>query len=179
MNIFRKLSVTLSVMLLACSTFAQKGVTGMVKDHNGAPLVGANIYVKGTTVSTITGPTGEFNINASDSNAVLLITYNGYQNMEVPVRDLATANMQMKLAASTEEFDSFYGNDRYYTLTTAKTFIKTDDVVRHFGQAVNVGFACAIVATFNSIVEQAVNRVAVVVKSAKVMKLPSVRTAFM
>ncbi|MBO4602093.1 MAG: TonB-dependent receptor plug domain-containing protein [Salinivirgaceae bacterium] len=128
MNMFRKLSVTLSVMLLACSTFAQKGVTGMVKDHNGAPLVGANIYVKGTTVSTITGPTGEFNINASDSNAVLLITYNGYQNMEVPVRDLATANMQMKLAASTEEFDSFYGNDRYYTLTTARTIITTDDI---------------------------------------------------
>lgn len=128
MNMLRKISAVLCMMLLAGSAFAQKGATGMVKDHNGAPLVGANIYVKGTTVSTITGPTGEFNINIPDSNAVLLITYNGYQNMEVPVRDLAKANMQMKQASSTAEFDSFYGNDLYYNLTTARTFIKADDV---------------------------------------------------
>ena len=37
-----------------------------------------------------------------------------------------------------------------------------DDIVRHFGQTIYVGFTGAVVATLNGVVEQAINRVAVV-----------------
>ena len=37
-----------------------------------------------------------------------------------------------------------------------------DDVVRYFGQAVNVGLTCAVVTALHGVVEQAVHRVAVV-----------------
>ena len=37
-----------------------------------------------------------------------------------------------------------------------------DNIVRHFGEAIHVGFASAIVATFHSVVEEAIDRVAVV-----------------
>ncbi len=121
------LTVALSLVLSAGSVFAQGRVSGIVKDRHGEPLIGANVYVKGTTISTISGLNGEFNINVPDSSAVLVITFNGYQNLEVTVRDLPTANLQLKPVLA-NDFEGFYGNDSYYNLTTANTLIMTDDV---------------------------------------------------
>lgn len=102
-------------------------MSGVVKDRHGEPLIGANVYVKGTTISTISGLNGEFNINVPDSSAVLVFTFNGYQNLEVMVRDLATANLQLKPVLA-NDIEGYYGNDNYYNLTTANTLIMADDV---------------------------------------------------
>ena len=107
------------------SAFAQKGVRGVVRNQDGEPIIGANVFVKGTTVSTISGLNGEFLIPA-DSSAVLLITFNGFQNLEVAVRDLATANLQLKPAIV--ENEGFYDNDNFYNLTTSNTLVTTADV---------------------------------------------------
>ena len=109
------------MLLVSSSVFAQGRVSGIVKDRKGEPLIGANVYVKGTTISTISGLNGDFMI-AADSNAVLLITFNGYQNLEVPVRDLATANLQMKPVIP-DDFTGFYSNDSYYNVTANNTLI--------------------------------------------------------
>ena len=120
------LAIALGFVLFGSSAFAQGRVSGIVKDRKGEPLIGANVYVKGTTISTISGIDGQFNINAPDSSSVLVITFNGYQNLEVTVRDLPTANLQMKPVVS-NDFTGFYGNDSYYNVTASNVLVMADD----------------------------------------------------
>ena len=108
------------------SAFAQKGVRGVVRNQDGEPIIGANVFVKGTTISTITGISGEFNISAPN-DAVLVITFEGYYDLEVAVADLPTADLQLK-PALLSSIEAFYGNDNYYLLTTANTLIQVDDI---------------------------------------------------
>ena len=123
---FKFLFMVLCLTLSAFVAAAQGNVSGAVKDRNGEPLIGANVVVKGTTVSTITGINGEFNINAAD-DAVLVITFNGYKDLEVVVADLPTANLQLK-SENEIGIEDYYGNDNYYALTTANTLIMVDDI---------------------------------------------------
>ena len=120
------LFTALCLMLTAGVAVAQSNVSGVVKDRAGEPLIGANVNVKGTTISTITGVNGDFNISAAD-DAVLVISFEGYHDFEVRVADLATANIQLK-PENLINTEPFYGNDNYYALTTASTLIVVDDI---------------------------------------------------
>ena len=126
MNLKFFIAMATAIVLSAGTLSAQENVSGVVKDRNGEPLIGANVVVKGTTLFTITGINGEFNIKAAD-DAVLVITFDGYQPMEVAVADLPTANLQLK-PESLNGLETFYGNDNYYALTTASTLIVVDDI---------------------------------------------------
>ena len=77
--------------------FSQIDVTGKIVDlSTGNPLAGANIMVKGGKRSTKTGATGIFVLNNVDEDAVLVITYVGYKNMELPaVSNLGIIHMEM------------------------------------------------------------------------------------
>ena len=59
-------------------------VTGVVRDANGDPLIGATVKVKGTTRGTATDIDGKYSIVASPGNT-LVISYVGSQPMEVTV----------------------------------------------------------------------------------------------
>lgn len=122
----KRIFVLLCIMFASCVVFAQKNVSGIVKDRNGDPLIGANVYVKGTTISTISGINGEFNIRAAD-DAVLVINFEGYYDLEVAVADLATADLQLK-PEKLIGTAAYYGNDNYYAATTANTLINIDDI---------------------------------------------------
>ena len=51
-------------------------VTGRIVDDMGEPIIGANVFVKGTTNGTVTDFDGNFSIEA-DSKSVLSISYIG------------------------------------------------------------------------------------------------------
>ena len=59
-------------------------VTGQVLDENGEPLIGANVYIKGTNVGTTTDIDGRFQIKAP-REATLTVTYVGYKTRDVHV----------------------------------------------------------------------------------------------
>lgn len=63
-------------------------VRGQVVDEQGEPMPGANVKVKGGTGGTITDLDGNFQLEVS-GNAVLLISYVGYKEREVAVRNRA------------------------------------------------------------------------------------------
>ncbi len=63
-------------------------VQGQVVDPNGEPLIGASIKVKGTTNGTVTDLDGNFQLNAAP-NAVLEVSYVGYEAREIAVRGRA------------------------------------------------------------------------------------------
>lgn len=62
----------------------EKTVTGVVKDQNGDPIIGANVIEKGTTNGVITDIDGKFSLIVSDK-AVIQVSYIGYSGQNVPV----------------------------------------------------------------------------------------------
>ena len=54
-------------------------ISGVIKDDTGEPVIGANILVKGTNNGVITDPDGRFNLKISQANAILVVSYIGYQ----------------------------------------------------------------------------------------------------
>lgn len=59
-----------------------KKVTGVIKDTNGDPIIGANIVVKGTTNGTISDIDGNFSLEANPVS-ILQISFIGYSSQEV------------------------------------------------------------------------------------------------
>ena len=61
-------------------------VTGKVTNRaNGEVLPGATVTVKGGQTATITDANGMFSLNVPSSGSVLVITYSGMLDQEIPV----------------------------------------------------------------------------------------------
>lgn len=76
------------------SVLQNKKVNGRVVDKTGEPIVGASVFVKGTTRGVLTDIDGKFTI-AVNSGEVLVISYIGYVNKElVPSSDNQTIVLQ-------------------------------------------------------------------------------------
>ncbi|MFB3387353.1 TonB-dependent receptor domain-containing protein [Flavobacterium sp. LAR06] len=73
--------VLLLFLLNTAFLFAQKEVTGIVKDKTGTPLPGVNIVEKGTTNGVSTDYEGGFTIKVKEG-ATLIFTYVGYSTIE-------------------------------------------------------------------------------------------------
>ncbi len=114
------------VLLGIQSAFAQQTVTGTVTDALG-PVAGANIIVKGTTIGTQTDFDGNFSIEASPSD-VLVISYLGYATKNVPVGTKTTINVQLTEDASQleEVVVIGYGTAKKSDLTGAISRVSTD-----------------------------------------------------
>lgn len=78
----------------------QSTVSGTITDETGQPLPGANIIEKGTTNGTQSDFDGNFSINVSDQNAILVITYIGFSTQEVVVGDQTRIDVRLKPDAS-------------------------------------------------------------------------------
>lgn len=78
------------------TVFAQnEAISGTVIDNSGQPIPGASIIVKGTTTGTSTDFDGNFTINASPAN-VLLVSYIGYAPQEISVGSQKTINITLQ-----------------------------------------------------------------------------------
>ena len=78
------------------NTYAQQGmITGIVKDVNGEPIIGASVKVQGTTVGTITDLDGKFSVKAS-SGAVLQVSYIGYVTEKIQVGNRTGLTITLK-----------------------------------------------------------------------------------
>lgn len=102
-------------------------VTGIVKDTNGEPIIGANVTVKGQSIGTITDIDGRFVLDAP-KDAVLQITYIGYVSQEVKVSGNKELNVVSK--EDTETLDEVvvigYGTAKKSDLTGATAQIKPE-----------------------------------------------------
>ena len=69
--------------LLCSFVFAQKTVTGIVKDSKG-PVVGATVIVKGTNAATISGTDkGTFSITLPKGRSTVVISSVSYDSKEI------------------------------------------------------------------------------------------------
>ncbi len=70
-------------------------ISGNVKDEDGQPLIGVNIIVKGTSAGTVTDLEGNFSLDLPEGGQVLIFSYTGYENQEVPINNQTTLNIVM------------------------------------------------------------------------------------
>ncbi len=75
-------------------------ISGVVKDDTGEPLAGASIVVKGTTNGTVTDANGEYKLAVANGQAVLIVSFIGYQNKEITVGKQTTINITLETDAT-------------------------------------------------------------------------------
>ena len=80
----KKLILTLSLFLTGVLAFAQTTVSGTVMDGDlGGPLPGANVVLQGTSNGVSTDFDGNFVLETNQASGVLVISYIGYQTLQV------------------------------------------------------------------------------------------------
>jgi TonB-linked SusC/RagA family outer membrane protein len=87
-------------LLLGAEGMAQEGITvsGTVVDaQTQEPLPGVNILEKGTSNGTMTNFDGEYSIEVSGPNAVLVYSFVGFRTLEVNVDGRSTIPVQLEL----------------------------------------------------------------------------------
>jgi TonB-linked SusC/RagA family outer membrane protein len=88
-----KLFFFISFLLFSIAAFSQT-VTGVVSDADKRPISKASVQVKGTDRTTFTDETGKFTITAT-GNDVLVVSYVGYLNQEVPLKGRESVNVSL------------------------------------------------------------------------------------
>jgi len=73
----------------------QVSVNGTIVDSNGTPLPGANIVVKNSTNGVTADFDGNFSIDITDVNAILVISYIGFITQEVSVTGKESINITL------------------------------------------------------------------------------------
>ncbi len=120
--------VVMAMMLLISTVaFAQITATGNVVDEAlGEPIIGASILEKGTSNGTITDFDGNFTLNVA-TGATLVISYMGYQTVEMPAKANMVINMKEDAVALTEVVAIGYGSQKKKEVTGAVASLKADD----------------------------------------------------
>ena len=80
--------LTVLTLLLSCSLFAQKTITGrVIGKTDNQPVLGATVVLKGTHSATSTGTDGMFTLKIPDNpaNGVLVITAIGFEPLNAPL----------------------------------------------------------------------------------------------
>ena len=129
---FLKIPFLFFLLLLSHSAvMAQTTVRGTVTDETDAGLPGATIILKGTSQGTTSDVEGNFSIQVPDQNAVLVISFIGYESQEIPVANQSIINV--KLNPSTESLEEVivvgYGTQREEAVTGSVASV-SGDIVR-------------------------------------------------
>jgi len=104
---------------VSVGAYAQKTVTGTIKDDGGLPLPGVSIIIKGTTMGTVTGIDGDFSLSNVSNNAVLVFSFIGMETQEMVVGTQTAINVTMAtLSIGLEEVVTIgYGTQKKVNLT--------------------------------------------------------------
>ena len=103
-------------------------VTGIVVDASGAPVVGANVLVAGTTNGVVTDLDGNFSLSDVKKGALLQVSFIGYQSLEVK----ADRKMRIVLKEDSELLEEVvvvgYGTMRRKDVTSSISTVQSDDL---------------------------------------------------
>jgi len=84
------------IIVISDKNMAKFPVTGTVMGSNQTPIVGATVMEKGTQNATITDANGRFKLDVKASDAVLVVTFVGYEVAEINLNGSATVNVTLK-----------------------------------------------------------------------------------
>lgn len=106
-------------------------IRGIVKDETGAPLPGAGVKVKGSSTSAAADVNGAFTINVPNQEAILIVTYVGYDTKEIPVGTQTVLDIRLKetVGANLQEVAIVgFGTQKKESLVGAQSSINVADL---------------------------------------------------
>ena len=108
--------------------FAQKSVSGVVTAADGEPLIGANVLVQGTNLGTITGIDGSYTLDNVPEDAVIVISFIGYDTQEIGVQGRSDIDVIVTAGEFLDEVVvTGYGVERKKDLLGAVSVVNLDE----------------------------------------------------
>lgn len=132
-KIYRRLSMTAALLLMLASVVLaqERQVTGTILDETGAPMPGVNVILKGTSVGTASDTDGKFSLQVPNDQAVLVVSFVGYETQELPVgsRTSVTVNLAPDAETLTEVVVTGYQIQDRKEVTGAVSIVKPEQLV--------------------------------------------------
>ena len=131
MKLFFPMKALFSALLLASGMgmMAQVTVRGVVRDVNDEPIIGATIVERGTSNGTATDYDGQFVLNVTNAQSILVFSYVGKQTLEAPA---GKGDVSIVLRDNTELLDEVvvigYGTAKRKDITTAVSSVNVSDL---------------------------------------------------
>ena len=126
-------SLWLLVFLLApvmTLSAQERTVTGRISDEKGELLIGIAVQEKGTSNGVVTNDLGEYTLNLTTENPVLVVSSLGYVTQEIPVNNRRL--IDVNLAEDVSELDEIvvvgYGTQRKISVVGSQSTMKTDEI---------------------------------------------------
>ena len=96
-------------------------VSGVVKDKNGNPMFGVNVFLLKTQIVTSTDANGKYTLNNVPPTGVLVYRFIGYKEMNVPVNNRTTIDLTLEedITGLSEVVVVGYGTQKKVNLTGA------------------------------------------------------------
>jgi hypothetical protein len=111
-----------------------KTIRGVVTEQNtNDPLPGTSVYVKGTTVGTITDMDGRYQLNVPSEDAVLVFSFIGKRTVEQSVRGATVIDVVMEDDATMLEELVYTGymTQRKADLTGSVSMATSSDIIKN------------------------------------------------
>ena len=106
-----------------------KTVTGTITDETGAPLPGASIVVKGTTIGAASGLDGSFTLKVPEDITTLVVSFIGMETQEVPI---TSGPLRITMSASKKMLDEVvvvgYGTMRRSEVSSAISSVSNAEI---------------------------------------------------
>jgi TonB-linked SusC/RagA family outer membrane protein len=81
-----------------------RDISGQVTEsESGNPLPGVNVYVKGTNTGDMTDENGNFSLSVADDAEILVFSFVGFEQLEVPIGERTTFDVQLEASVTALE----------------------------------------------------------------------------
>jgi TonB-dependent starch-binding outer membrane protein SusC len=129
-RLFKVATLMLPMLFFSLWGFSQSlMVKGTVTDNTGAPMVGVNVVIQGTTIGIVTDNEGKYQINAKP-NSTLIFSFLGYKTQNVLVNNQSVINI--KLETSEVDLGEIvvvgYGTQRKEAVTGSVASMRGDEM---------------------------------------------------
>jgi TonB-linked SusC/RagA family outer membrane protein len=107
-------------------------INGKVTDANGNPIPGATVFLKGTTLGTISDFEGNFSLSAPLDSRILVVSFVGYKPQEFTIDNKTSFAVTLEeLTFGLDEVIAVgYGSQKKETLTGSVSSIRTEALLR-------------------------------------------------
>src|SRR3569833_723701 len=107
-------------------------ITGKVTNEQGIPLPGATVKLKGSSIAVNTVADGTYTIGPVSANDILVISFVGYQPIEIRLSELQKQQFITRLKNNTGVLDEVqiiaYGTTTIRLSTSGVTSVKATDI---------------------------------------------------
>jgi hypothetical protein len=84
---FKTIGIAIIIVAISMNVECQINISGKVVDKfNKLPIPGVNVIEKGTKNGTVTDTSGNFRLNVSDSKAIIIFSFIGYESQEIGIK---------------------------------------------------------------------------------------------